>query len=541
MTVISLLSDEPEVIDLTSSPPKTPHRGEAETPPKWSETPRRHALIESSSPLFEHEILKKCEDALNDASKKSAAREPTFDEVRQKLARILDAPSKSRETVSKSERPLERTVCRSRSRPGEKKATNLNGRSQEPQDILSKIIEDGRQLEMFHKACQSRAQSDVKSAPRAAAAPVVPAPSMASPVASPAASPPAPAASLPVPAASSPAQAPLPAASKRSTMADADSEPKKRKPTFKASSRAAAPAAKAATTITDRRKAAQSLWCYVETKDEKWVSELKDQFQAAEAPVTVELRPPSSLEGVTHIVTVMGRYEDEYSEEHQCFMRTAAHNEPMDLAIIALRPAFMDKLGKFTDAEKRSFFERVSQEVGKEHVLFMIPELGQHFRRQVDKFNLAVRNRLNSQSMLGEEPIRPADDFYTDLEAELQIVYGIRAFYPRLQSDCAEMVANCVLDLGLQRYTAQLSTDGGSVRSKATTREVVVEALSSIPGLPPRKAQNLGDSTPNLGKLLAALGQSHESRVKRIAEFGKGGWNESLLAFLECEDPDAVI
>jgi len=314
----------------------------------------------------------------------------------------------------------------------------------------------------------------------------------------------------------------------------------------------------ATATITDRRRAAQNLLCRLWTADDQWVSDLEDQFRQLEVEASTTMNNPLDLEGVNLVMSVHGNYEDEWNDEHQTFIKTAAHNEDLGSAIVVIDPEFMDTLGRYAQDRREEYIANIrgqvsaifSSKCAQPNILFMFPEVGVHFKRQVDKFNRAMRRRVVMQSQegsFGEDTSlrRPDEQFYTNLETELQVVNGIKAHYPRKRDDCIEMIANCVLDFGFQRYHAhtdqQTDTYGGSVRSKVTLKDISVESLTKIQGLPPRIANSLAAEVASLGKLLNGLGSNSEMRASRVKRFGKGTWNTSLLKFLECEDPNAVI
>lgn len=314
----------------------------------------------------------------------------------------------------------------------------------------------------------------------------------------------------------------------------------------------------AASKASDRKVAGENLVAHFHVDTSSWMEKIQQGFGTIDINVQCEASPaqPHSTmavpDGITMLVTVQGNFDDVWDSDLQIFVKTEPHKELMDTAIVAVSASHLDDLGNLSVEERQAYFSEVKKFASafidgenKLQIIYFFPEVGAHFRKRVDKFSREMR-RLVTSGESGSSCMNPPDEhFYTNLEAELQILSDIRAYYPKKCQDAAEMISNCIVDLGVSRYHLHMDETHdvaeAYVKSKTSVLDITIESLAKVQGLPPRIAAKLGSEMKNLGRIWETLGCNKDMRTSRIKRFGQGTWNSSLLSFLEDDDPDKII
>lgn len=313
----------------------------------------------------------------------------------------------------------------------------------------------------------------------------------------------------------------------------------------------------AASKASDRKVAGEKLVAHFHVDTSNWLESVEQGLGIIDINVKCKVVADKHVETavpdwVKLLVTVQGNFDDVWDPELKVFVKTEPHRELMDTALVVISASFLDELGKSSIDERQACFADVERLAtllsGSENhmkIICFFPEIAVHFRKRVDKFNREMR-RLVASGEAGSKCLSPPDEhFYTNLEAELQILNDIRAYYPKKTQDAAEMISNCIVDLGVSRYHLHMDETHdvaeAYVKSKSSVLDITIESLAKVQGLPPRIAAKLGSEIKNLGKIREALGSNESMRKSRLKRFGQGSWNSSLLSLLEDDNPDKII
>lgn len=299
--------------------------------------------------------------------------------------------------------------------------------------------------------------------------------------------------------------------------------------------------------IMTRIKAGNRLRCVFHEPNQKWIPLVEQAVKECGCDELTLVPETYSLPaGVELILRVSGEFEDKWDEERQTFLKCDASTVDLHHAFVVISSSHFEVLTHMTTLERSAYFAQIEAAAPQSSMVFFFPEFAHHYKKQLDKFNREMRKRVNvddTAKLASLPPLEPppSEESFTNVQTELEVYHEIRAVYPRKAQEAAELMANAVIEVGFKRYSNKLDEikipTGGSVRSRSTPTEVSVESLTKVPGLPPRIAQKLVNEAGAIGAIRQYLGTSAAMRESRLKRFGKGSWNEALMALLESFDP----
>lgn len=303
--------------------------------------------------------------------------------------------------------------------------------------------------------------------------------------------------------------------------------------------------------VKDRKKAAAAVVCEVLNDRHGLAIGMREQLGEQQVAIPVEeianeaLRAAPGCAHVLSVVAMHGIYKDTWDDTRNGFVEAPPHREDVPALIVALSAELLDSLDVPGVAAPEQFAQIehavVEAVPGADsatalRVIYVVPDLQSHVQRLKARCNRAMRRNVQQNT---NDPVEmPDEKRYLEIEAELQVFHGIDVMFARTADEYPDLVANMLLDLALQRYTAPTHDPGSSdssvkVKSKATVLDVTIEALTRIQGLHPRIAASVGSEARNLGNVTNMLSQ--------LEKHGKGVWTSSLRMFMTSTDPNQNI
>lgn len=528
--VIDLVSSEPDVVEILSSPPRTPVKpAPKKTPPRVTPPVSKRAFM-SSSPLFDHEMSpfakrSKSEPQPPQPSLNSELNvRAGYSSTEINTDDVFDfTPPKKR--VDEAAKPIEkhRTPVHTRTETRIDESIVKPIEKPIPQSIDEPIDRPtGQTIDLpAVKPVKSHSEGLIEHQIQQLVDP-----------------------QMDPPAAAPPAHAsntePITSAPKKRTKFKSPKKPQPAKPTKKSQ-----PAP-----VMTRMKAGNCVRCVLYDPASKWLTPIEQTLEELGCEAKLRREPYVELpEGVELVLRTYGDFGDEWDDEQQTFLKSFGGGEEVDLhtAFVVISSAQFEAIAEMSFDARTDYFASVRACVGEDDtVVFFFPEFTQHYKKQLDKYNREMRKRVSTDDtakLASLPPLvpPPSEESYTNVQTELEVFHEIRAVYPRKTQDAVELLANSAIEAGYKRYSNRLDEikvpTGGSVRSKTTPNEVSIECLTKVPGLPPRIARKLIEEAGAIGRIKNYLGTNEAMRTSRLKHFGKGTWNDALMAVMEDFDP----
>lgn len=299
--------------------------------------------------------------------------------------------------------------------------------------------------------------------------------------------------------------------------------------------------------IMTRLKAGNCVRCVLYDPAEKWLTPIEQALQELNCEAQLRRESRALPDGVELVMRAYGDFADEWDDEQQTFLKSSTGEVDLHAAFVVISSAQFEAIAAMSVDARAKYFNDVRQCVGElDSLIFFFPEFSQHYKKQLDRYNREMRKRVNTDDttkLASLPPLvpPPCEESYTNVQTELEVFNEIRAVYPRKTQDAVELLANSAVEAGYKRYSHKLDEikvpSGGSVRSKTTPNEVSIECLTKVPGLPPRIARKLVEEAGVIGSIKNYLGTHEAMRASRLKHFGKGSWNDALMAVMEDCDP----
>lgn len=299
--------------------------------------------------------------------------------------------------------------------------------------------------------------------------------------------------------------------------------------------------------IMTRLKAGNCVRCVLYDPAEKWLTPIEQALQELNCEAQLRRESRALPDGVELVMRAYGDFADEWDDEQQTFLKSSTGEVDLHAAFVVISSAQFEAIAAMSVDARAEYFNDVRQCVGElDSLIFFFPEFSQHYKKQLDRYNREMRKRVNTDDttkLASLPPLvpPPSEESYTNVQTELEVFNEIRAVYPRKTQDAVELLANSAVEAGYKRYSHKLDEikvpSGGSVRSKTTLNEVSIECLTKVPGLPPRIARKLVEEAGVIGSIKNYLGTHEAMRASRLKHFGKGSWNDALMAVMEDCDP----